>query len=575
MLNLHHAGVMIMENIIINLGILLFAAAAVSFIFMYFKQSTMLAYIITGLSIAIFFHNSVLIPDEIIDLFTKIGIILLMFMAGLGLNYKNFIKRWKLILINSLGLTIINTGIGIVIGLIFLDLTQLTAIIYFGLIMTFSSTTIVINYLKTRRESESFHGQLLVGMMALQDVFVVIAIAVLNSVTTGGSFLPDMGFLIIKIVGMAVLLIAFSKFIFKPFFRQVAKSAEILFISSLGLVMGVAALAEFINFSSIIAVFMLGASLSNLPYKLEIEDKIESIKNFGLVIFFILLGYKLNLSNISSSALLPILIIVLFNFVGIPLIMLFLGYITKQKSRPVFMIGGIINHISEFALIIATLCYNTGIFKQETFFIIIISGVISIFLSSLGHNFLSGIYSVLQEKIYSLDKHSKLDISPQISIDFELENHIILISYNELSKRILTHFANTDQKIILLDLDPEVIIEFEDKYTNVKCLYLDIFDPDTRDIAVFNKAKLIISCLIQGQPAELGVLNWLKDKKANVPFLAVTDSQIDALELYQAGAAYVIQTKGLAAEHLDKLIQDTNNDYKKFFDYGTLHKKTL
>jgi len=354
-------------------------------------------------------------------------------------------------------------------------------------------------------------------------------------------------------------------------FKLIARNKDLLFISTFGLIMGVAALSNILNLSPVIGVFLLGISLASLPYKLEIMDKVEPVKDFGLVLFFLLLGYKLNFSVLSISFIPPILIIVIFNLIGIPLVMLFLGYVNRVKLQPTLMLSGIVNQISEFSLILATICYNTGIFNQRTFFILIISSIISILLSALAQNFLSSILPFIQKMRSPLSKNKPIPIETK----FKLENHIVLIAHNEISQNLLTHFVNTDEKVLLIDMNPDVKQKVETKYSNVECLYLDIFDPDTRSAAAFNKAKLIISCLTQAQPAELAILSWLKEHNANVPFIAATDSPIDAIELYKANAAYVLQTKELASQHMKKLIDDVGKDYNSFYDYGKLHMKSL
>ena len=74
--------------------------------------------------------------------------------------------------------------------------------------------------------------------------------------------------------------------------------------------------------------------------------------------------------------------------------------------------------------------------------------------------------------------------------------------------------------------------------------------------------------MIQGQEIELGILNWLKDKKLDIPFIAATDSRSEALELYNNGATFVIQTEDLAAEHIGSLLKEYGSSAEKWAEKG-------
>ena len=75
-----------MEHLILMLGILIGAAALLSIIFSFARQSSIIAFIIVGVVVGLF-RETVHIPHDILEAFTEIGIILLLFMAGLDILY--------------------------------------------------------------------------------------------------------------------------------------------------------------------------------------------------------------------------------------------------------------------------------------------------------------------------------------------------------------------------------------------------------------------------------------------------------------------------------------------------------
>lgn len=560
--------------LVISMGALLGGAAILSIVCTLFKQSNILAFIGIGI-IAGLFKGQFQLPSELLDTFTTLGIILLLFMAGLELDVKSFLKRWKLVLITGLGQIIAFILIGIGLGKL-VGIEQLSTLIYFSLCITLSSTIIVLGTLKAKGGMESFHGQVILGLMVLQDVVAVVSLSILNSLASPeGSFGVDVAMIFGKMAVLIVFLFLLERFVLGALFKFFARSAELLFIGTLGYCMGVAAVCGIVDFSPEIGAFLAGVSLSALPYKLEIEDKVDPLKTFGIILFFITLGFNLEFNQQMLDGVIPSVILTLFVVFVTPLIMLTLGYLTKLKSHPAFMIGGIINQISEFSLILATLCLQAGIFSQKEFVIITLTCLGTFFLSSLGHEFLESLYVVLRRPLHFVDRRShptQLDVQ-----DFELKNHIVLLCYNELSEEIANFYGKQGERVLLIDLDPEIHSYFKDKEGhNIVAQYADMEDPDIWHDFAFEKAKMVISCMIGGQDAEVQIARYIQEKNPKVPFLATTDSHEEALELYEKGIRYVIQTEYLAAVSFRHILgQELEKNEDAFVNLGKQHHEEI
>ena len=100
--------------------------------------------------------------------------------------------------------------------------------------------------------------------------------------------------------------------------------------------MGVAGLCEVVHFSSGIGAFFAGATLAALPYRHEIEDKVEPLKAFGVILFFIGLGFDisaLSVEQIFGGLVEGVILAVIIVVLTIPLVIL-LGYLSKLKGKP-------------------------------------------------------------------------------------------------------------------------------------------------------------------------------------------------------------------------------------------------
>ena len=580
------------SSLIEPLGAMLLAAAVVAIILSYAKQASLFAFIIVGVLGGLFGLKEV-INKDVMTAFVDIGITLLLFMAGMEVDIPGLIKRWKLLLINGFGQIIGLFGISAALGLLYVGIdasymeaaglpaeNAAPALIYFSLCLTLSSTILVIGTLKSTGQIGEEHGQVALGLMVLQDIVAVVALAILASLNpdkVGGSSLGvEVAMIFAKMIGLAIVLYFVTKYLLNPLFKFFAQSGELLFIGTLGYGMGVAALCEVIHFSSGIGAFFAGATLAALPYRHEIEDKVEPLKAFGIILFFMGLGFDISelkpaqmLGGLTEGLVLAILVVIL----TVPL-MLVLGYLSRLNGKPSFLMGAIINQSSEFSLMLAVMCWQYKLFDPHLFIVITLVVLISFFFSSLGHQFLDPLYNAFSKTLSFMDGRS-IGAAESGDDDFVMEGHVVIMEYNELAIEIADFYAQRGEQVLLLDLDPHIIEYFEHQHghSNIHAHYSNMADPDVWEDLAFDKAKVVISCIDGGQEAEMAISRWLKIEAPDVPFIAATSSHEETLELYASGARYVIQTEYLAAKAFRNIFEseETKPPNEAFREQGKAH----
>ena len=183
---------------------------------------------------------------------------------------------------------------------------------FFGICCTLSSTILVLGALKKRGEMSTGHGQIVLGLMVLQDLTAVLSIAVMvnafgPTASADVSIGPILGGLIMWIVIVLIFLYVINRTVLEKVFSFFAKTRELLFICTFAYSLGVAAFfGHFLpswtwgSFDQNLGIFFAGASIAALPYRVQIETFVEPIKAFGVVLFFFILGKDLPLGNITG-----------------------------------------------------------------------------------------------------------------------------------------------------------------------------------------------------------------------------------------------------------------------------------
>jgi len=388
------------DSFIVPLGILLGSTALVALLLSYAKQSTIVAFIFVG--VAVSSVEGVEYNDTTLGHISEVGILILLFMAGLEVELGAFIRKWKTVTIIGVGQIVCSTGFFALSSIVVLPAigakVTTDSAVYFGLCMCFSSTILVLGYLKNTKSMGTVYGQLCLGTLVLQDAASVLGIAVLTGLTSGDSVAISILVLFGKLIAACFICFLLERYVLRKMFEAFARSLELLYLGSLGYATGLAAIAVTCGFSGEITAFLAGVSLAQLPYKMHIETKMEPIKSLGVAIFFISLGLKLELNQKMVESLPIGFALAIFTlFATLPLFM-GLGFLAKLKSHNVFMLGLLMNQISEFSLILCTLCVRAGVFEPIVLTVMTVAAVVSIIISSIGHTFIDVIYQKIQRR---------------------------------------------------------------------------------------------------------------------------------------------------------------------------------
>lgn len=449
-------------------------------------------------------------------------------------------------------------------------------VVYFGLCSTLSSTILVLGALKSRGEMESLHGQIILGIMVMQDITAVMAIAIM------GAFDPNavdvnigqtVGFILLWFALLLLFLYLLNRFVLDRIFRFFAVTSELLFICTFAYSLGVAAMfGHFLpgwtkagNFSQEIGIFFAGVSIAQLPYRVQIETFVEPIKALGVVLFFFFLGIGLPLRD--TAVLLEalpfgILLAFLTCFV-LPSLLWITGYLAGLDGKTSFMLGHIVNQISEFSLIVASIAVGLGIFTKVMYLTIVIGTLITFVFSSIGHVHADAIYDKVVSKVLGPLLDARSWIKDDRVEEFHMSHHVVIMGFNEIALEISEFFRLSENKdVLVIQDDPALHDVFTNLYeqghqegagggdksavgTNIYSQYANPNNPDTWHHYGFHHASLVVSC--QQGTTESDCILAHDLKHSEVPFLCLAESNMEARVLYEAGVRYVIQSEGLAA----------------------------
>lgn len=348
-----------------DLTIVLLVAGLVTVVFHHFKQPVVLGYILAGAIIGPYTPPFPLVSDpDSIETLSQLGIVMLMFSLGLQLSFRGLMKVGPTASIAAaleIGLMI---WIGYQVGRFF-GWDQMDAI-FLGAILLSSSTVIIVKALNDLGLAQAKFARFIFGILVLDDMAAIIAIAVLSGIALSGAFSPGellatggrigLFFTVVLVVGLLLV---------PRLLRMVAsyKNDEVLLIVVLSIGFGMALLAVHLGFSTALGAFLIGAVIAESREGGKIRALIAPVRNMFSAIFFVSIGLLVDPQMVIDHWL-PVLVITCVLITGKTLTGALGAFVAGNDMRTSLRVGLGLAQIGEFAFIIAALGRDLGVTSE-------------------------------------------------------------------------------------------------------------------------------------------------------------------------------------------------------------------
>lgn len=538
-----------------EIALIIGLAAVVSFVMRLLKQPMIVGYIITGI-IAGPYALDILHHKETIELFSKLGITMLLFIVGIHLSPQVMKEVGKVSVIAGLSQIFVTATIGFAIA-VFLGLDK-TAAMYVGIALTFSSTIIILKLLSDKGDIHKLYGKLSIALLLMQDIIASVILILTAAVSKPGSenILLLLAFTLLKGVALITIVLLVSGYLLPRLVAFMAKSQESLFLFSIAWGMGMAALFHFVGFSVEIGALVAGVSLASTVYAHEISSRMRPLRDFFVVTFFIFLGTQMELNNI-TAILTPALILSFFVLMGNPVIVIIIMNLMGYNKRTSFMAGITITQMSEFSLILATLGFQVGHLSKEVLSLITLVGLITItfstYLISNAHHLYKYVSRLLT--VLELRKNKKAKKNEETIYD------AMLFGHHRVGEDFVKAFKKLNVSFVVIDFNPERTKYLDEE--GIPHKYGDAEDAEFLQEFHLAKLKIVVSTIPDAKTNEFIIQSIRNVNKKAIIIVKAYNIQ-EAHQLYKYGASYVIMPDYLAAQHASRIIREFGIDKERF-----------
>ncbi|MBB4823406.1 monovalent cation:proton antiporter-2 (CPA2) family protein [Sporosarcina luteola] len=334
-------------------------------------------------------------PSDLLSAFSTIGVILLMFIAGLETDISEFKRSAKSAAFVGFGGIIIPLLVGYFIGGI-MELTNLQSW-FLGVMLSATSVSISVQALKEMNYLKTREGTTILGAAVLDDIVVMIILVFLMSFAGGEEISLTMlvinkllFFIFAILIGWKVIPWLMDRLTKLPVSETVISSALIICLAY-------AFAAEYMGVASIIGAYIAGIAIGSTKFNHIVLKKVETISySLFVPIFFAYIGISAEFTGVFTNFGLIILLSVLAifsKFIGAGAGAKCSGFGWKSSMG----IGSAMVSRGEVALIVGSLGLTSNLITQDLYASLIVVVIITtlitpllmklFFSSSLEHEF--------------------------------------------------------------------------------------------------------------------------------------------------------------------------------------------
>lgn len=403
----------IMANLVLQLGILIFAVRLIGKLFKKIKVPTVLGELLIGVVIGPFALGGIPLPgfpQGIFPLnsaslavspelysFSQVASIILLFASGLETDLKLFLKYSVAGGVIGIGGVVFSFVLGDLVGVLLLHTNFMDVrCLFLGIMSTATSVGITARILSDKKKMDSPEGVTILASAVFDDVLGIILLAVILGVVAvlNGTGASISGVEIAKIAGKAfgiwlvftALGLIFSKQIAK--FLKFFKHSYDFSICALGLGLLLAGVFEKQGLAMIIGAYVTGLSLSSTDIAPIIQERIRGLYDFFVPIFFAVMGMMVNVGEMLSKEVLIFgaiytVVAILAKVFGCAFPAMLMGFNFKGGLR----IGCGMIPRGEVALIIAGIGLTAGILDEKLFGVVILMTLVTTLVAAPFLNF--------------------------------------------------------------------------------------------------------------------------------------------------------------------------------------------
>lgn len=464
-----------------DIVVILLVSLPIIFLFKKIDLPSIVGFLIAGMIIGPYGFKLIKSVEQV-EVMAEVGIILLLFTIGLELSFKEMLRMKKYVFVVG-GLQVLLTILFSFFIYLLLGFKPQQAL-FFGMLISISSTSIILTLLSQRNELDAPHGKVAVSVSIFQDLAVVPMVLLLPLLSaTEKSSIQSIIIQLLVAFGSVIFVFITAKFLMPKIIFQLAKlrMRDAFTIGIIMLLLGTAYVTHLFGLSFAIGAFIAGLILSESEYSYQIVSDILPLKDAFNSIFFVSIGLLLNIQFVIHFPLVILLLtigVILLKTIIITVIVLLIKY----PLRIAILSALTLAQIGEFAFVLAQEGVKLNFLSGDYYNAFLASSIFTIILTP----FLFKLSPHLSIKSGSL----AFTKPQQIDGGDKLTGHVIIAGFGLNGSNLARVLKETGIRYVVIELNPDTVKNYKAK--GEKIIYGDVSKKEILNIANIQKANIIV-----------------------------------------------------------------------------------
>lgn len=516
-------------DLLVTLAFALGAAGIGALAAAFLRQSLVLGYILAGMAIGPHTPGFVADVPTVEDL-ADIGIVLLMFAIGVQLSFSDLRRVGRVAVLGGalqVGATIaVVYVVGIAVG--FGRLESL----FFGAVISNSSSTVLSKVLSERGDLDSVHGRISLAWSTVQDFGTVAMVVVLTTLADGSA--DTLALDMAKALGLAavflLLVIPPGLFLLPRFFERISATGnvEVFTLAAASVALGVAYLAEGFGISVALGAFVGGILVGRSDVSHEVESRLAPMRDLFAGLFFVSVGMLIDpdvvAENLWLVALTVVLIVVVKGAMSSAITLAF-GY----RGRTAVLTGAILAQSAEFSFLLARLGTELDAISSDMFGLMLAGAALSIVLAPAVFAGAQPLGRLVERRL----PLPPLAALPDEIVDEHLSGHAVLCGYGRVGRVVHDAIRQQAIPVVVIEQDAGAVASLREQ--GVAVLQGSASNPVLLERAGIARARILIAAI----PDPLSIrriVELAREANPDIDIVVRTHSQAERRHIEEQGA---------------------------------------
>lgn len=487
---------------------------------------SLLGYIVAGVAVGPHTGGPTVVEVHDIELLADIGVALLLFAVGLEFPINRLAPVKGIALVGTplqmLLTAAFGMGLGHALG------WDWRSGLWFGCLITVSSTMVVLKYLADNGLMETLSARVMTAVLIVQDLAIIPMIILLPSLGDGASSgMSALGVALVRATAFVAAMLLFGRKVLPWLMSVVAgwRSRELFMITVVALGLGVGYLTWLIGLSFAFGAFLAGVVLTESDYSHQALSEVIPLRDLFSMIFFVSVGMLINpwflreqLGTIVALVV-SVLLCKALIFAGITRAF---GYANIMPLA----VGLGLSQVGEFAFVLARLGKSSGALPEGIYLTVLTVAALTMSLTPFLARLAAPIYRWWRRRTGS-ESIQTIDLPAQ-----GLRGHVILAGYGRVGRFLARLLLRLGYQVLLIEQNPERLPR------GTEGLHLiggDVSSEVILDAAGVHHARMVL-LTIPDAVASLQALEKVRQLNPRIPVMARAVSLQHLEDLFREGA---------------------------------------